>query len=134
MSSRKTFMLGSMSTLLASIACIIYAQIYKGAFYVDFGEVIGTTNMIAACAIGCFLMVIGYQLAAKWKGEKLIGLLNVFYSIISFASIAGVLGFNLPLEIESPEMFPGMVIPMHFFPVLSVLTIYPFFSKSTINK
>ena len=60
-------------------------------------------------------MAIGYKIGLKLKGEKTLGLLNVFYSIISFASIAEVIIYNLPLDIEFPEMFPGFAIPMHFF-------------------
>lgn len=131
MSWKQTFILGTVGTILSAIACIIFAKIYSEAFYVDFSKLVGSANMISASAIGCFLMVIGYKLAIQWKGIKTTGWLNVLYSILSFASIAGVLGFNLPLDIESPEMFPGMVMPMHFFPVLSILTIYPFFK---INK
>jgi hypothetical protein len=127
MSWRQTFILGIISSILSFIACSIYAKIYSEAFYVDFSMIVGIVNLLSSSAIGCFLMASGYKLAIKWKGTKTIGWLNVFYSIISFASIVGVLGFDLPLEIESPEMFPGMVIPMHFFPVLSLLTIYPFF-------
>jgi hypothetical protein len=132
MSWKKTFTLGSIATVLSAVACTIYAKIYSEAFYVDFGKVIGLSNIVSTCAIACFLMGVGYHLAIKWKGEKKIAWLNVIYSLVSFASIAGVLGFNLPLDIESPEMFPGMVIPMHFFPVLALLTIYPFFKTNKI--
>ncbi|MCC6370566.1 MAG: hypothetical protein IT236_06160 [Bacteroidia bacterium] len=125
MNWRNIILLGLIGTTLSAIACAIYARIYTQAFYVDFSKVIALPNMIAACAIGCFLMATGYALAIKWKGEKTVGWLNVAYSVLSFASIVGVLGFNLPLDIESPEMFPGMVIPMHFFPALSVLSVYP---------
>jgi hypothetical protein len=131
---RKTFFLGLVSTLLAFIACLVYLNVYTGAFYVDFSKVVGVINLLVASAIGCFLMATGYQIVINWKGSKFVGILNIIYSVISFASIAGVLGFNLPLEIESPEMFPGLVIPMHFFPVLSFLTIYPFFSNLNDNK
>jgi hypothetical protein len=133
MNWQKIFILGAVSTLLSSLACIIYAKVYSEAFLVNFGKVAGTTNFIAASAIGCFLMAVGYKVATNWKGEKAIGWLNLIYSVLSFASIIGVFGFSLPMDIESPEMFPGMVIPMHFFPVLSLLTIYPFFNKNNQN-
>lgn len=126
MSWKQTFLLGTVSTILSAIACIIYANIYSAAFYVDFSKTVGVVNMISASAVGCFLMAIGYKLAIQWKGIKITGWLNLLYSLLSFVSIVAVLGFNLPLEIESPEMFPGMVIPMHFFPVISLLTLYPF--------
>jgi hypothetical protein len=127
MNWKQTFIMGIAANLLSSLASIIYLNIYKEALLVDFSKVAGSSNIIAACSIGCILMAVGYKLALKWKGTKTIGWLNIIFSIISFASIAGVFGFNLPMDTESPELFPGMVIPMHFFPALSILTIYPFF-------
>lgn len=131
MSWGKLFALALLSSVLASAGCIIYSAIYKQAFYVDFSAVVGNSNMIAACSVGTILMTLGYKLGLAWKGAKVFGWLNVLYSLLSFASIAGVLGFNLPLEIEGPELFPGLVIPMHFFPVLAFFTILPFFK---LNK
>ncbi len=133
MSWKRIFLLGFISSLLASLACIIYAQIYKEAFYVDFGGVVGPANIISSCIIGCLLMAVGYKTILHFKGSKALGWTNIAYSILSFVSIIGVLGFNLPLDMESPEMFPGMVIPMHFFPVLSLLTVFPFF-QSHVSK
>lgn len=127
MNWKQTFIMGIASSLLSSCASIIYLNIYKEALVVDFSKIAGITNIIAACTIGCFLMAVGYKLAIKLKGTKAVGWLNIIYSVISFATIAGVFGFNLPMETESPELFPGMVIPMHFFPVLAMLTIFPFF-------
>jgi hypothetical protein len=37
---------------------------------------------------------------------------------------------SLPLDIEYPELFPGLVVPMHFFPAYAFLTIYPFFKQT----
>lgn len=127
MNWKKAFLNGLIGSILSTSACLIYKSIYQEAFYVDFNQVMSTTAIVAACTIGCFLMAIGHQFGLWWKGPKTVGWLNIVYSLISFASIAGVLGFNLPLETESPEMFPGLAIPMHFFPVLSLLSIYPFF-------
>lgn len=128
MSWKQTFIRGIISTILSAMACILFAQIYSEAFYVDFSKIVGVANIISASAVGCFLMVLGYKLVIHWKGAKPIGWLNTAYSILSFVSIVGVLGFNLPLDIESPEMFPGLVIPMHFFPLISVLVISSFFN------
>lgn len=127
MSWKQTFIIGIAASLLSSLASIIYLNIYNEALLVDFSNVAETTNIIAACLIGCLLMAVGYKLTIQWKGIKLIGWLNIIYCILSFASIAGVFGFNLPMETESPELFPGLVIPMHFFPILSILAIFPLF-------
>lgn len=134
MNWKQTFIMGIAGSLLSSLASIIYLNIYKEALLADFSTIAGIPNIIAACSIGCCLMAVGYKLVVSWKGTKTIGWLNIVYSIISFATIAGVFGFNLPLDTESPELFPGMIIPMHFFPVLSILTIFPFFKFSTINE
>ncbi|WP_028666272.1 hypothetical protein [Runella zeae] len=128
MTWKQTFTMGIVGSLLSSLASIIYLNIYSEAFVVDFSKIAGTSNIIASCTIGGLLLALGYKFAIQWKGKKTIGWLNVAFSILSFASIVGVLGFNLPLDTESPELFPGMVIPMHFFPVLSILTIFPFFN------
>lgn len=127
MNWKQTIIMGIAGSLLSSLASIIYLNIYTEALVVDFSNVAGVPNIIIACTIGCLLMTVGYKLAIQWKGTKTIGWLNIAFSLFSFASIAGVMSFNLPLDTESPELFPGMIIPMHFFPVLSILTIYPFF-------
>lgn len=127
MTWKQTFTMGIAGSLLSSLASLIYLNIYTEAFVVDFSKIAGTASIIASCIIGCLLLALGYKFAIQWKGTKTIPWLNIAFSILSFASIIGVLGFNLPLETESPELFPGMVIPMHFFPILSILTIFPFF-------
>lgn len=127
MSWKRGLLLACISTILASIACLIYNKIYSEAFYVDFSKVINATSIISTCLATCTLMTTGYILVSKWKGKQLLPWANVAYGIISFASIAGVMSFNLPLDIEFPEMFPGLTIPMHFFPLLSFMTVYSFF-------
>lgn len=120
---------GGLSSLLSSLACIIYHTIYQQAFYIDFSSVLGIPNMIAASTLACFLMSFVYQYAMRWNKPKIELGINMVFGVLSFASIAGVLGINLPLEIESPEMFPGLAIPMHFFPVLSVISTLPIFKN-----
>ncbi len=134
MSWKKAITIVAVSALLSAISCIIYAKIYAETLLVDFSEVAGTTNFIISSTIGCLLMTIGYKLAIKWKGVKTMKWMNILYGILSFASIASVFNFNLPLDIEYPEMFPGFVIPMHFFPLLSFLIVLPFFNMENKSE
>ncbi|HXA00832.1 MAG TPA: hypothetical protein VNW99_02530 [Cytophagaceae bacterium] len=127
MSWKKGLMHALVSALLAGISCIIYNSIYSTAFYVNFNAVLNMGAIIGSCTLGCTLMATSYILAIKWKGDKLIPWVNIIISTLSFASIVGVLSFDLPLDVESPEMFPGLAIPMHFFPALSFFTVAPFF-------
>lgn len=130
MTWKQAFRWGVTSTALASVASICYVLIYQLAFYVDFSQVFGYTQIIGANALACLLMTTGYKLVIARKGGSAAGWLNILYGALSFVSIAGPLGYSLPLDVEAPEMFPGMVIPLHFFPLLSLLTVYPFFPPS----
>jgi hypothetical protein len=115
------------SAALAIIASVLYNKIYCAAFEVDFSAVLNVGGIIGASIFGCALMGLAYYLGFKWKGEKLLAWINLLICFFSFASIIGVFGMQLPLNIESPEMFPGLAIPMHFFPALFFFAVYPYF-------
>ncbi|HWZ23165.1 MAG TPA: hypothetical protein VNW06_10955 [Cytophagaceae bacterium] len=123
MSIKNLFLIVFTSAGIASIACIVYDMLYSQAFYVDFSTVLTTGATLIGCFLGCSLMATAYYLGIKWKGEKTILWINLLIIILSFVSIIGILGFQLPFEIESPELFPGLAIPMHFFPALSFLAV-----------
>lgn len=129
MNVTKGLLLGLTSGILASAVCIAYNEIYCEAFEIDFSNVLTITGMILSSILGCLLMAIGYVIIVKLKKPVFIPWLNVLYCILSFVSVIGVLGYKLPLEAEFPEMFPGLAIPMHFFPTLSFLALVPFFWK-----
>lgn len=129
MDFRKAFILAGVSSILAIVACFIYNKVYSGSFYVDFSKIISPTSMIMSCVVGCTMMSLTYALLIKLRPTLNLGWVNIVFAILSFASIIMVLSFKLPLEIEFPELFPGLAIPMHFFPLLSFLTIVPFFKS-----
>ena len=133
MNWKKGFLLGLTSAALSAIAGSLYNQVYSKAFYVDFSTILNWQGITIASLIGCILMSIAYVLLFKWKKENFLGFANILFAIVSFASIIGVLSFKLPLEMEMPELFPGLAIPMHFFPALSFLTVYPFFKSKSNN-
>lgn len=124
----KKFLIHALTgAVLSGMASVIYNLIYKKSFYVNFSSVINTTSIIGACTFACMLIAIGHFIVFKWKGAKLIGLYNIVVLVLSFASIIGVLSFLLPLDVEFPEMFIGLAIPMHFFPALAYFAVEPFF-------
>lgn len=127
---KKEFLHGAISAVLSSAAAVIYNTIYSQAFLLNFSKVLGISNIIISSSIGCLLMSLGYVIIIRWKGTRWLGWVNIVYALLSFASIAGVLSFSLPLDMESPEMFPGLAIPMHFFPLLAFTTIRPFFNSN----
>jgi len=125
---KKLLIHGVIAGLLSGIAGIIYLNIYQEAFGVDYGQVINIGSIMGASVIGCMLMTLGYAALIKFDKQQWKGGLNILIAILSFASIISPIGMSLPLDIEYPELFPGLVVPMHFFPALAFFTIYPFFS------
>lgn len=128
---KSVFVQGIVAGVLSSLASIIYLNIYQNTLMTNFDKIINTGSIIGASIIGCILISLGYLAMYKFNKSNLQGWLNVTICVLSFASIIGPIGMSLPLDIESPELFPGLVIPMHFFPALAFLTISPFFQKTT---
>lgn len=130
MTWKKLLIHGVVAGLLAALAGIIYQTIYWRAFETDYSAILNTVSIITSSIIGTLLIALGYGLLYKLNAEKWIGVFNIVVAVLSFASIVGPLSMELPLSVESPELFPGLAIPMHFFPALSFLTIAPFFKKA----
>jgi hypothetical protein len=80
--------------------------------------------------VGGVLAAIGYTLLDKWLKTRGEIVFNLCFSLISFASLLAPIAVSLPRTIETPELFPGLVIPMHFFPALAWFTLKPIFIRS----
>ena len=136
MNFKKGILLGITSGIVAGGVGTLYNIIYNDAFYTDFSSVLNPIGIFISSIIGCLLMGVGYAVAARLKRPLLIPILNVLYCMLSFASIIGVLNYKFPLSMD-PDMlvaFPGLAIPMHFFPALSFLALVPFFWKYETRK
>jgi hypothetical protein len=127
---KKHLIHGSAAGVLAAVASIIFLNIYKKLYFVDFSTVIDEVAIISSSIIGCVLMAVGYIILDKIKKQNLYGAMNILIMVLSFLSIVPVMGMTLPLEVEFPELFPGMVVPMHFFPAVTFFGLTPFFKKN----
>lgn len=120
---------GVIAGVLSAVAGIVYLYLYQGLNLVDFSLVVNSGAIIGSSVIGCLLMSIGYVLLDKIKKSNLKGILNLLIMLLSFLSIIGPLTMSLPLEVDFPELFPGLVIPMHFFPAMIFFGMAPFFNR-----
>jgi ABC-type branched-subunit amino acid transport system permease subunit len=131
---KRALFLGIVSGLLAGIAGIVYAHIYYSANEADFSKIVTSVKIVSSSLFGGVLAAIGYTLlvkALRTRGEIVF---NLLFTILSFASLLLPIAYKLPLTIETPELFAGMVIPMHFFPALGWYTLKPLFIKEAIIK
>jgi len=126
---KKALLLGIVSGLLAGIAGLIYAHLYYSINEADFSKVAPTIRIIASSLAGGVLAAIGFTILNKWLKRNGEIVFNLLFSIISFASLLMPIAYKLPTSLETPELFPGMVIPMHFFPALAWFTLKPLFIR-----
>jgi hypothetical protein len=114
---------------LAALAANIYNQIYFFATQVDFSSVV---NLVSLVSINIFVSLFAgllYVLSLKLFQNRGVIVFNFLYSMGSFACVMIPIAYTLPLSQPFPELFPGLAVPMVFFPVIAWMTIEPFFSK-----
>ena len=126
---KKIYFLGLSSGVLAAIASVVYARIYNSSLGSDFSKIVALPGILASCEIGGILAATGYWLFTKFmqgKGEIVFSFLFV---LLSFVSIMGPFAATLPVDIKNPELFPGLTVPMHFFPALAWFVLKPLFIR-----
>ena len=127
---KKSLLLGIVSGLLAGVAGVIYARVYYSINEADFSKVASAMHILAASLFGGVLAAIGYSLLTRWLKDKGEIVFNLLFTLISFATLLAPIAMRLPRNIDTPELFPGMVIPMHFFPALAWFTLKPMFIRN----
>jgi len=129
---KKTLILGIISGLLAGLAGLIYAHLYYSINEADFSKVASSVRIVASSVAGGVLAAIGFTALDKWLKDKGEIVFNLLFTILSFASLLTPISYKLPMTLETPELFPGMVIPMHFFPALAWYTLKPVFIRQRV--
>jgi len=127
---KKLLLLGAVAGLLAGIASLIYQKVYSASLGDGFTTIVKPVSVIAANVLGCLIAASGYMVLYKWLKDRGEIVFNFVFTILSFASIVAPFAAKLPFDIEAPELFPGLVIPMHFFPALAWFTLKPLFIKT----
>jgi hypothetical protein len=128
---KKSLLLGIVSGLLAGIVAVIYARVYFNINEADFSKVASNIRILASSLFGGVLAAIGYWLLDRWIKDKGEIVFNFLFTILSFASLLAPIAMRLPRNIDTPELFPGMAIPMHLFPALAWYTLKPLFIRKS---
>ena len=130
---KKSLILGIVSGLLAGVAGLIYAHLYYSINEADFSKIASSIRIMASSLAGGVLAAIGFWALDKWLKDKGEIVFNLLFSLLSFASLLTPIAYRFPRELANelgtPELFPGMVIPMHFFPALAWFTLKPLFIR-----
>ncbi|RBL90431.1 hypothetical protein DF182_28640 [Chitinophaga flava] len=120
--------MGIAAGVISAVLSLIYAAVYQTALGADFSAVVPVAAVASANIAAGVLMMLAYWLWERWCQGKAVPVFNVILIFVSLLSSAIPLAVSLPLNIPAPELFPGMVVPMHLFPVLVWLGLQPLLS------
>jgi len=120
---------GLISGIMAALAAIIYSRIHFFATQADFSGIINLGTMISLNLIGCLIFsIVYYFFTGMWKKKGII-VFHLLITILSFAAVIIPISISLPLTVKNPELFPGLAVPMIFFPALAWFTLKPLFNS-----
>lgn len=125
---KKYVYLGLSAGLTSGLLGFLYVELYEKAMWVDFSTVLNFQSIIGASFVGCLLMSLSANIWDKVFDQKFEGWLHIILLLFSGLTFAGPLLSDLPLEIESPELFPGAAMPLHLLPLICWLALKPFFN------
>ena len=128
---KKIFFHSLIAGILASVAGLIYNRIYFFATEADFSRVLNTGSIIGLNIMVCLVAGMLYWVLVKSLKKKGEVVFSFLFSIISFACVMIPISISLPLKVQSPELFPGLAVPMVFFPAMAWYTVKPLFTLST---
>lgn len=112
---------------MAAVAAIIYSRIHFFATQTDFSAIVNVLTMLSLNLIACLIFSIGYYFFRKITWERGVIAFHLIISVCSFAAVIIPISISLPLSIKNPELFPGLAVPMVFFPALAWFTFKPLF-------
>jgi hypothetical protein len=127
---KRVFFHGLTASMLSAIAAIVYRRIYFFATETDFSKVLDLQRIIGLSLLICLVAsLVNYGLI-KWLKKKGEIIFNFLFSIFSFAAVMIPISITLPLNVQLPELFPGLTVPMVFFPAIAWYTVNPLFTHN----
>jgi hypothetical protein len=131
--TKNLFIQSLVAGILAAIAANIYNQIYFFATQIDYSNIVNAISLVSVNLMVSFLAGLLYWLINTLFKSKGAIIFNFVYSVGSFACVIIPILMTLPLSTPNPELFPGLTVPMIFFPVIAWMTVDPLFKKNQSN-
>ena len=119
---KTSFLHGLTAGILASLAAIVYREVYHYVLVVDFSPVVSIGKLVAANVFVCMAVALLYFGARKVVKNHTDVWFHVFITVLTFASFLIPMRAKLPLDVAFPELYLGLAIPLHLFPQLFWVT------------
>lgn len=124
---KRTFYHGLAAGALAALAAIGYNKVYQFVLGPDFSKILNPATLVSANIICGLVISAGYFLFAKMVKRNTDVWFNIILTAFTFSSLIIPISIDLPLDITQPELFLGLVAPLHLLPQLFWLTSKPLF-------
>jgi hypothetical protein len=124
---KKIFLHAVLASAIALAAAVIYRRIYFFATEADFSKVLDVSRMAGLSIFFCLLAGLLKFGLIRWLKNRGEIVFNFLFSILSFAAVIIPISKTLPLSVQFPELFPGLGVPMVFFPAMAWYTLSPLF-------
>jgi hypothetical protein len=121
---------GALSGIMAAVAAIIYSRIHYFATQADFSGIINVGTITSVNLVVCLIFSVAYFYLMKMTRKRGIVYFHILISVLSFAAVIVPISVSLPLSVKNPELFPGLAVPIVFFPALAWFTFKPLFESS----
>lgn len=126
---KKALSHGLVAAIFTIIAALVYNSIYSEFMMVDYTTLINTGSIAGASVFACVLASLMFFLISKLLKKGASVLFNILLLLATFASFVGAFSAELPLDVEAPEFFLGLAVPLHLMPALFWLATKPLFYK-----
>ncbi len=120
--------------ILAGICGVIYNLFYCRIWGCDFSEIVHPLGIFSAYLFLSIALCGIYFIFGKWQGKQVFKWINLSFSLVFFMGVFLIFMIRLPLDIEHPELFPALAIPLELFPVIAFYTLIPFFNYQSALK
>ena len=127
MSGYRMLLSAAIASAVAAFFSLSWNMLYSEALLVDFSKPVSILAITVGSIFGTTLLFAAHFFAIERFGNKAERWLNVLIMLLTFVSTLSCFAYTLPLETKRPDLFIGLVVPMHFFPALSFWALLPFF-------
>lgn len=127
---KRYFFTGLAAGILSGLAAFFYSRIYLAALEVSYGSIVSPASIFSASLFAGMLIALFSFCMDRLFKKEMEALTSLLLAGGTLVSIIIPFMISLPLDVDRPELFPGLVVPMQLFPVLAWFAFKPFFSNS----
>ncbi|SHM81440.1 hypothetical protein [Chitinophaga sp. CF418] len=126
---KKYFFTGLAAGIFSGLAAFSYYRIYVTALDVSYVSIVSPASIFSASLFAGMLIALFSFCMDKLFKKEMETLTSLLLAGGTLVSIIIPFMISLPLDVDRPELFPGLVVPMQLFPVLGWFALKPFFSN-----